>query len=77
MDVQMPGISGFYATRQILRIPGLTQLSVLGLTAGFVGQSDAQYREASMRGVVTKPFSITELSSRIPKVATCKQRQVF
>lgn len=68
MDIQMPGIDGFEATRQILLTPGHAQLPVLGLTAGFIGQSDAQYREAGMRGVVTKPFSIGELVSRVTEV---------
>jgi signal transduction histidine kinase/CheY-like chemotaxis protein len=77
MDIQMPGIDGFEATRQILHTPGHAQLPVLGLTAGFIGQSDAQYREAGMRSVVTKPFSIAELVSRLVEVVPARHQQSF
>ena len=73
MDIQMPGIDGFEATRRILASPGHAQLPVLGLTAGFIGQSDDQYREAGMCGVVTKPFAIAELAQRITDVVAAQR----
>jgi CheY-like chemotaxis protein len=77
MDIQMPGIDGFEATRQILLKPGHAQLPVLGLTAGFIGQSDTEYRKAGMRGVVTKPFSIAELVARLIEVVPARDQDSF
>lgn len=68
MDIQMPGIDGFEAAKRILAIPGWSQLPILGLTAGFIGQSDAEYRAAGMRGVVTKPFALIDLVRSITEL---------
>ena len=58
MDVQMPVMDGYEATRQIRRVSALAELPVLALTAGdFVEQKELA-REAGMNDFITKPIDV-------------------
>jgi PAS domain S-box-containing protein len=56
MDVQMPVMDGYDATRAIRRDLGLTELPVVGLTAGALLSERQRAFEASMDDFVTKPL---------------------
>lgn len=56
MDLQMPGVDGLEATRQIRSRMGARSPRVLALTAGATDEKRAQAIEAGMVGFVTKPF---------------------
>ncbi|QSA98904.1 PAS domain S-box protein [Methylococcus sp. EFPC2] len=61
MDVQMPVMDGYEATREIRQTPALAQLPVVALTAGaFRNQHDAALA-SGMDGFIAKPFVVEDL----------------
>jgi CheY-like chemotaxis protein len=58
MDIQMPVMDGYEATRAIRNIPQLQNLPVIALTAGaFNVQREAAF-EAGMNAFIAKPFDV-------------------
>jgi signal transduction histidine kinase/DNA-binding response OmpR family regulator len=65
MDVQMPGMDGYEATRRLRAMQACRTLPVIALTAGaFKNQQDAA-RAAGMDAFVAKPFNVDELIATI------------
>ncbi|MGI0115764.1 response regulator [Zooshikella sp. RANM57] len=61
MDMQMPVMDGYEATRKIRSTPSLHHLPVIALTAGaFKKQQDEAFK-AGINEFVSKPFEINEL----------------
>ncbi len=58
MDVQMPLMNGYEATRKIRSIETLKALPVVALTAGALVQHQALAHQAGMNGYITKPFDV-------------------
>jgi signal transduction histidine kinase/DNA-binding response OmpR family regulator len=65
MDVQMPVMDGYAATRKIRQIPHLSGLPVVALTAGVFKNQQAAALEAGMNGFVAKPFNVDELVAMV------------
>lgn len=66
MDVQMPGMDGLEATREIRRIPPLAALPIVAMTA--TRSQDAERGrclEAGMNDLVAKPLEVNELFDAI------------
>jgi len=61
MDIQMPRMDGYEATRQIRQTLGLTDLPIIALTAGAFKNQQAAALETGMNGFVSKPFDVDEL----------------
>jgi signal transduction histidine kinase/AmiR/NasT family two-component response regulator len=55
MDIQMPVMDGFEATRQIRKIRGLKP-RILALTASILRENEYKCIQAGMDGVIRKPF---------------------
>jgi signal transduction histidine kinase/CheY-like chemotaxis protein len=58
MDIQMPGMDGYEATRKIHAVPGLDTLPVVALTAGAFRRHQLAAEAAGMNGFVSKPFDV-------------------
>jgi len=56
MDVQMPVLDGYDATRRIRCDLGLTQLPIIALTAGTLSSEMQQAKASGMNDFVAKPF---------------------
>ncbi|WP_295473386.1 CHASE domain-containing protein [uncultured Pseudomonas sp.] len=56
MDVQMPEMDGYEATRRLRGDLGLTRLPVLALTAGALAEERRQAEQAGMDDFLTKPL---------------------
>ena len=68
MDIQMPVMDGYAATKKIRATPRLTHLPVIALSAGaFKAQRNAAL-DAGMDDFVAKPFDVDELVERINSV---------
>ncbi|MBP8190431.1 MAG: response regulator, partial [Aquabacterium sp.] len=61
MDVQMPVMDGYEATRRLRNELGLRQLPVLALTAGALGEERRKAQEAGMDEFLTKPLDPSNL----------------
>jgi PAS domain S-box-containing protein len=70
MDIQMPGIDGIEATRQIRRSgTSAALIPIIALTANVLTHQRESYLAAGMDGVVGKPVSPGALLSEIARVA--------
>ncbi len=65
MDVQMPGIDGLEATRRARKLPGLTTLPIIALTAGALTEEKRNALDAGMDDFLTKPIDPTQLINRL------------
>jgi len=57
MDIQLPGIDGYEATRRIRAIPDLAKVPIIAVTSYALSGDEAKTREAGCDGYVAKPFS--------------------
>ncbi|HSC01615.1 MAG TPA: PAS domain-containing protein, partial [Burkholderiaceae bacterium] len=55
MDLQLPGMDGLQATREILAVPGLHDTPVLSMTANAFGEDRLACEQAGMRDHIVKP----------------------
>lgn len=65
MDVQMPVMDGYTATRLLRGMPSLATLPVIALTAGVFKIQQDEARQAGMDAFVAKPFAVEELIATI------------
>jgi len=70
MDIYMPGMNGFTATRKIRGLPSPAgTVPIVALTASIAPDDQAQCREAGMNRLVGKPVSLPELVQAIADLA--------
>jgi two-component system, cell cycle response regulator DivK len=65
MDIQLPEIDGYEATRQIRAVPELAQVPIIAVTSYVLSGDEAKARDAGCNGYVAKPFSPRELLAKI------------
>ena len=73
MDVQMPVMDGYHATRVLRGTPSLVDLPVVALTAGAFKVQQDEAREAGMNAFVAKPFAVDELIAVIQRLVGPRQ----
>jgi len=65
MDIQLPGLDGYEATRQIKGKPELRGIPIVVVTSYALSGDDVKAREAGCDAYVTKPFSPRALLAKI------------
>ena len=65
MDIQLPGLDGYEATRQIKANPALRSIPIIAVTSYALSGDDVKAREAGCDAYVTKPFSPRALLAKI------------
>jgi len=61
MDIHMPGMNGYTATRRLKRIEGWKEVPVVAMTAEALGDVESQCLQAGMAGLVGKPIDPDDL----------------
>ena len=69
MDIQMPVMDGFTATRIIREKLSIRELPIIALTAGALSTQKQLALDAGMNDFVTKPFVVDDLVAIVKRVA--------
>jgi PAS domain S-box-containing protein len=62
MDINLPGMSGFEATRRLREWPETREIPVIALSAAAMVRDEARVREAGFYKYLTKPVKVDELA---------------
>jgi two-component system cell cycle response regulator DivK len=65
MDIQLPGMDGYEATRRIKANPKLQHIPIIAVTSYALSGDDVKAYEAGCNGYVAKPFSPRALLAKI------------
>ncbi len=65
MDIQLPGLDGYEATRRIKGNPALRQIPLIVVTSYALSGDDVKAFEAGCDAYVTKPFNPRQLLAKI------------
>jgi two-component system cell cycle response regulator DivK len=65
MDILLPGINGYDATRLIKAQPALRAIPIIAVTSYALSGDDARALEAGCEAYVTKPYSPRQLLAKI------------
>ena len=65
MDIQLPSIDGYEATRRIKADPALHHIPIIAVTSYALSGDDAQALAASCDAYVAKPFSPRALLAKV------------
>ena len=68
MDIQLPGIDGYEATRQIKADPSLKDIPIIVVTSYALSGDAKKAFEAGCDGYIAKPYSPREMLRRIQKI---------
>ena len=67
MDIQLPVLDGYEATRRIKADPALKDVPIIAVTSYALSDDEAKARAAGCDDFVPKPFSPRQLLARIRK----------
>jgi two-component system, cell cycle response regulator DivK len=65
MDIQLPGLDGYEATRRIKANAGLRQIPIIAVTSYALSGDDARAFQAGCNAYVSKPYSPRALLAKI------------
>jgi two-component system cell cycle response regulator DivK len=65
MDIRLPGLDGYEATRQIKAIPDLEHIPIIVVTSYALSGDEVKAFDAGCSAYVPKPFSPRELLAKI------------
>ncbi|MGE0867105.1 MAG: PAS domain S-box protein [Kofleriaceae bacterium] len=68
MDINLPGMSGFDAVKQLAGWPETRTIPVIGLSAAASAKDMARAREAGFQRYLTKPIKIDELTAALAEL---------
>ncbi|MFZ0791033.1 MAG: response regulator [Chromatiaceae bacterium] len=67
MDIQLPQLDGYEATRRIKSNPSLRPIPIIAVTSFALSGDDVKAREAGCDDYVTKPYHPRQLLAKIQK----------
>jgi two-component system cell cycle response regulator DivK len=70
MDIQLPLVDGYEATRSIKRDPELKHVPVIAVTSYALSGDEQKAREAGCDAYVAKPYSTRHLLAKIEQFLT-------
>ena len=65
MDIQLPGIDGYEATRLIKAKPALRHIPIIAVTSYALSGDDVKAKEAGCNAYLAKPFRPRELLAKV------------
>lgn len=65
MDIQLPVLDGYEATRRIKADPAISHIPVIAVTSYALSGDEAKTRAAGCDGYVAKPFSPRQLLQKV------------
>jgi two-component system cell cycle response regulator DivK len=68
MDIQLPGINGIEALRQVRADPGCAGIPIVAFTASVMSADRSQISEAGFDGFIGKPINLKEFLDTVKRV---------
>ena len=65
MDIQLPGLDGYEATRRIKKNPALRHIPIIAVTSYALSGDEEKAAEAGCEAYVSKPFSPRAVLAKI------------
>jgi two-component system cell cycle response regulator DivK len=65
MDIQLPGIDGYEATRRIRANPAIAPIPIIAVTSYALSGDEAKTRKAGCDAYIAKPFSPRALLAKV------------
>ena len=69
MDIQMPVLDGYEATRRIKAIPALSEIPIIAVTSHALSDDERKARAAGCDDYVAKPFSPRAMLAKVQQLA--------
>jgi two-component system cell cycle response regulator DivK len=73
MDIQLPGISGIDALKQIRADPSAARIPIVAFTASVTAMDRSQINDAGFDGFLSKPINLKEFLETIRRVLEARQ----
>ncbi len=74
MDIQLPGINGIEALRQMRTDPGCARIPIVAFTASVMSTDRSQISEAGFDGFIGKPINLKEFLETVKRVLETGRR---
>ena len=74
MDIQLPGINGIEALRQVRTDPGCARIPIVAFTASVMSTDRSQISEAGFDGFIGKPINLKEFLETVKRVLETGRR---
>ena len=68
MDIQLPVMDGYEATRRIKADPALKSIPVIAVTSYALSGDEAKARDAGCDGYIAKPFSPRQMLAKVREI---------
>jgi two-component system cell cycle response regulator DivK len=68
MDIQMPVMDGYEATRRIKAEPALASIPVIAVTSYALSGDEAKTRAAGCDGYIAKPYSPRQMLAKVREI---------
>ena len=68
MDIQLPGLDGYEATRRIKANPELKGIPVIAVTSYALSGDEQKTRDAGCDGYIAKPYSPRQMLSKVREI---------